>query len=669
MYKYCVVTLAFVGVIHGASIRVSFVSDPTGAIVTVTEQGRVLFSGPTPITKQVLKPKTSAVTVEVSKQGYLPQQRFLTRQDHDTTILFQLQSAEKKIGVYSSVAATQVLVDDEPRGECGPASPLVLSLPVMDTQQAGRVYTVAARKTGWKPAEARLSMSESSVPPEVRFRLEPERKTLHITSDPAGASVFVDGESRKEKTPCDITIAFVRVDESELRSVKVEIELDGYEMPPNHTRRPAKIVEHFTQEKSSIDFKLQKAEDADVPGIEVIVLPTGAALGVRKTRAMLNPAEDSPTVASCTQMTENRPIDLEEFASTMGVPATQLRDLILRLDWDDIEKTIPPTATEVLKELLQKYLGAITSLTMSPDGKYLVYSELEPVFQRFDDVGTRKPASRFWGPVAGKHRFEGECAIPCNTARLSFSLKGTLKAIAVPGKGTTTITDSAFIDKDPSFTRDGKYVYFASNRDGEKFSLWRVRFEPPTGTGITRITTSMYADHEICVCRAEGQQRLVFARLSPNAKPHEQQIWISELDGTLPTQFRYGFNPFWTPDGAMIAFARIDGKTGWNKVWVMRGDGAEQTQMTTGDFDDVRPAWSPDGMHVAYASSFGLDRNRNHNYDIWVMKSDGTKATQLTTNGSEDTCPTWSPDGRHIYFVSNRGGAWNIWRLETKELP
>lgn len=669
MIKQFAMALACIGVLQAASLRVTFVSDPPGATVTVTDQEKVLFSGQTPTGKLVLKHKGTSVAVKATKEGYLPQNRVLTKQDNDTTILFHLEGAQKTIGIYCNVPGTEVFVDNERRGECGPTAPLFLSLRVVDDQQVPKTYRIRAKKIGWTAAEQTVSMRESLVPQDVRFSLQPEAKTLQVESSPPGASVFLDGVPLQKTTPCEVATHFINLTNQELKSLKVEVQLDGYEAADNRSKRPARIVEYFPDSKSIVKFELKEAKSNDFPGPEVIVLPTGVALGVRKMRATLETAEDSPTVASCTQITENRPVRLEEYSEQFGIPSHQLRELILSLKWEDIEKIIPPSATDALCDLLHKYFGAITSLTMSPDGKYVVYSELELAPARIDAVVSRKAGAKYWDTSAGRNRFEGESPIPIVQGRLSFTLRGTLKAIAVPGKGTTTVTDSAFIDKDPSFTPDGKYLYFASNRDGEKFSLWRVRFEPPTGTGITRITASVYADHEVCVCRSAGQQKLVFARLSPTAKAHEQQIWISELDGTLPTQFRYGFHPFWAPDGSSIAYARIDSKTGWNKIWVMRSDGAEQTQMTAGEGDDIHPAWSPDGKYLAYASSFGLDRNWERNYDIWVMRSDGTKATQLTTNGSEDIFPTWSPDGKYIYFVSNRGGAWNIWRLETRELP
>ena len=43
-----------------------------------------------------------------------------------------------------------------------------------------------------------------------------------------------------------------------------------------------------------------------------------------------------------------------------------------------------------------------------------------------------------------------------------------------------------------------------------------------------------------------------------------------------------------------------------------------QRQVTSGDFDDAQPAWSPDGKSLAFASNRAKpDPDRTYNSDIW----------------------------------------------------
>jgi dipeptidyl aminopeptidase/acylaminoacyl peptidase len=81
------------------------------------------------------------------------------------------------------------------------------------------------------------------------------------------------------------------------------------------------------------------------------------------------------------------------------------------------------------------------------------------------------------------------------------------------------------------------------------------------------------------------------------------------------------------------------------------------TQVTSGDFDDDDPAWSPDGKWLAFASKRSEpDPDATYDWNIWVVASDntdkGVHPKQITTNPGEDREPAWSPDGQSIAYVT-----------------
>ncbi|MDE3126684.1 MAG: PD40 domain-containing protein, partial [Gemmatimonadota bacterium] len=86
--------------------------------------------------------------------------------------------------------------------------------------------------------------------------------------------------------------------------------------------------------------------------------------------------------------------------------------------------------------------------------------------------------------------------------------------------------------------------------------------------------------------------------------------------------------------------------------------GGQVSQLTTGDYNNTLPTWSPDGQWLAYAS----DREAGHR-SIWAMKADGTSQTELTRGTSDDDEPAWSSDG-YIYFSSKAAGNYEIWRIK-----
>ncbi|HJZ65036.1 MAG TPA: S9 family peptidase [Candidatus Acidoferrum sp.] len=79
------------------------------------------------------------------------------------------------------------------------------------------------------------------------------------------------------------------------------------------------------------------------------------------------------------------------------------------------------------------------------------------------------------------------------------------------------------------------------------------------------------------------------------------------------------------------------------------------TQITSGDFDDEQPAWSPDGKLIAFTSNRTKpDPDATYNKDIWTViagnTDKGAHPIQVTANPGDDSNPAWSPDGKWITY-------------------
>ena len=82
-------------------------------------------------------------------------------------------------------------------------------------------------------------------------------------------------------------------------------------------------------------------------------------------------------------------------------------------------------------------------------------------------------------------------------------------------------------------------------------------------------------------------------------------------------------------------------------------------QLTSGDWDDENPAWSPDGRLIAFNSNRD-SVDGSYNSDLFVVSAvDATKGTstrRLTTEPGQDESPDWSPDGKWIAYTRQPSG-------------
>ncbi|HUE99193.1 MAG TPA: hypothetical protein VMN99_08045 [Anaerolineales bacterium] len=83
---------------------------------------------------------------------------------------------------------------------------------------------------------------------------------------------------------------------------------------------------------------------------------------------------------------------------------------------------------------------------------------------------------------------------------------------------------------------------------------------------------------------------------------------------------------------------------GYAHLFIYSPDKMPLTRITSGDWDDIMPAPSPDGERIAFAS------NRNGFWDLYLLDLESGDVTQLTDTPAYEGAPTWSPDGLFMAF-------------------
>ncbi|WP_428939701.1 hypothetical protein [Fontivita pretiosa] len=188
------------------------------------------------------------------------------------------------------------------------------------------------------------------------------------------------------------------------------------------------------------------------------------------------------------------------------------------------------------------------------------------------------------------------------------------------------LTDNDAYDAEASYSPDGKWLVFSSNRTGD-LELFAMRAD---GSGLVQLT---------------------FSR-------------------------GYDGGPFFSPDGRRIVYRSDRKGNDLLQVFVadvvFSADGAirgiaNEKQLTRDQHVNWGPYWHPDGRHIVYATS----AHGHDNYEIYLMRADGSRKTRITHTppGVPDVLPVISPDGRYLVWSSRRDGRTTQVYLARFRLP
>jgi len=241
-------------------------------------------------------------------------------------------------------------------------------------------------------------------------------------------------------------------------------------------------------------------------------------------------------------------------------------------------------------------------------------------------------------------------------------------------------------DQSPTWSYDGKKIYFISSRSGH----WQIYSMNEKGKNIENLSRTDKKEY-LCNLSADNTKMLfqtdedgpmkVFIRDLPTRKVFE--IDFSEFPGWRGKVF-----PTLSPDGKKIAFLFKSGKgagravyvgdldesykvhnvvkihlgcfSAWSKdsfhflmcmfvrggtaLHVVTADGKEKNAVSEGGRWNYFPSWSPDEEWIVWAASpteyHDYDSGR---YDIYIASVKDRKPIRLTFNAASDISPSWRP--------------------------
>ena len=203
------------------------------------------------------------------------------------------------------------------------------------------------------------------------------------------------------------------------------------------------------------------------------------------------------------------------------------------------------------------------------------------------------------------------------------------------GARTVRLTTSKQGESAPRWSPDGRWLAFLSSRDDEHTQLWLLDREGGEGHKVTTLPS----DVDDYVWAPDGKRLALVAQDPDTAKPKTPPPIVID---------RFQFKQ---DEGGYLGKLR-------HHLYVLDVESGKATILTPGDYDELLPAWSPDGKWLAFVSKRHRDADRDNNWDVYVMDATpGATPRQLTTfegpDGDPDmeSRPVWSPDGRSIAYL------------------
>jgi Tol biopolymer transport system component len=151
---------------------------------------------------------------------------------------------------------------------------------------------------------------------------------------------------------------------------------------------------------------------------------------------------------------------------------------------------------------------------------------------------------------------------------------------------------------------------------------------------------------------APDNRRLAVQIVDPRLSTSD--IWIAELERSVAARLtsspRAEFLPRPSPDGARVVFS-----ADWEgppNLYIADIDGGEPRVLVPFDrTEQLAGGWTPDGKQVVYAK-----RNDTYGMDIWVVDVTTGARQPILATPFEENRPAVSPNGRWLAYASNASG-------------
>lgn len=286
-----------------------------------------------------------------------------------------------------------------------------------------------------------------------------------------------------------------------------------------------------------------------------------------------------------------------------------------------------PKALTNFKEHPVRFLsqGADGTLAMAYDGEiYTMRPGGKPTKVAIDIVLDSDNPIEYMPVMGGA---SGSMPSP-DGSMVAFTKRGDVFVTSVDYSSTKQITSTPAAEKDVAWSKDGRTLYYTSERDGKK-NIYRasiVRKEDPNFPNATLIkeepvfSTSDKTDRESPVISPDGKMMAFVADRSRLMVMNLADKKVRELVPAKYNGERGGVDFAWSPDSKWITFSMVDNMHApYSNIGLVNVEGTpEISTVTSSGYFDMDPKWNAAGDAIIFLS----DRYGMRNHASWGSERD-----------------------------------------------
>jgi TolB protein len=153
----------------------------------------------------------------------------------------------------------------------------------------------------------------------------------------------------------------------------------------------------------------------------------------------------------------------------------------------------------------------------------------------------------------------------------------------------------------------------------------------------------------------------------------DDDVYTSALDGSDLRQLTddpgRDYEAAASHDGRLIAFSSERAGEPGSQLFLMDPDGSNVRRLTFSSQEGSRivddyACWAPDNRRLVFQRTT-IPEEGAPDADVWLIDIETGEETQLTDTPDDwDSTPSFAPDGRGVLFESDRGGDYDVYRLD-----